>query len=191
MTFEFSPEQERQLKSEWWRDQDGFPHREAARVVVVDSADLIYLILGHDFSDASHRWWFTVGGGIAAGETSRDGAVRELREETGLVVPSTRLTGPVMRRYATFHFAAETRKQDEDFYLLRVSDAEREVIDSRRDASLTVIEQDLLDDFAWWHPGELEGLESRGEKVYPRGLAGLVAGWLGGWDGSVAEITES
>lgn len=37
--------------------------------------------------------WFVLGGGIDPGETAADAAVREVLEETGLIVETTRLTG--------------------------------------------------------------------------------------------------
>lgn len=54
--------------------------------------------------------------------TLRDGACRELSEETGLVLDPGRLIGPVLRRHATFHFALEMRRQDEEFFIVFLND---------------------------------------------------------------------
>lgn len=186
---EMSKESAQQLADEWPRDVDGFPHRVAARVVVLDRDGRIFLILGHDFDDEEHKWWFTPGGGLEAGETSRESAVRELREETGLVVGPDRLAGPVLIRHATFHFARETRKQDEEFYLLYVSDDEREQIDNKQGTALTPLEQQLLDDYRWFSPEQIEQHDSA-TPFYPRGLAAMLRTWQN-WDGSVIEVTET
>ncbi|MDP9800067.1 8-oxo-dGTP pyrophosphatase MutT (NUDIX family) [Arcanobacterium wilhelmae] len=186
---ETSDESARQLAAEWPLDGDGFPHRSAARVVVVDPQGRIFLILGHDFDDPDHRWWFTPGGGLEAGERSADGAARELREETGFAVDPVRLVGPVLIRHATFRFALETRKQDEEFFILHVSEEERARIDELRGTSLTALEEQLLDDYAWFSPEEIESADA-GVPFYPEGLAGFARGWAN-WDGTVMEITEA
>lgn len=186
---EMSKESAQQLADEWPRDIDGFPHRVAARVVVLDREGRIFLILGHDFDDDKHQWWFTPGGGLEAGETPREGAVRELSEETGLVVDPNRLVGPVLIRHATFHFAREVRKQDEEFYLLHVSDEEREQLDHMQGTALTPLEQQLLDEYRWFFPGQIEQHQSV-TPFYPQGLAAMLRSWQN-WDGGVIEVTET
>lgn len=57
-------------------------------------------------------WDFSVGGSVHAGETSREGAVREVREELGLEVALTRPS-------FTFNF----QYGFDDFYLLRTDAA--------------------------------------------------------------------
>ncbi|MBR6459575.1 MAG: NUDIX domain-containing protein, partial [Actinomycetaceae bacterium] len=111
-------------ESEWVIGADGLPYRDAARVVVMDRRGRIFLIHGHDIDDVNHHWWFTVGGGLLSGEDAREGAQRELAEETGLRVSPERLEGPVLRRSALFHFVGETRRQDETFFLLFLDDDE-------------------------------------------------------------------
>lgn len=179
------------FEDEWELDADGFPHRDAARIVVVDSQKRILLILGHDIDDRGHFWWFTPGGGLDQGETPRQGAVRELWEETGLTVAPERFVGPVLERNAVFHFYKRTRKQDELFFLLEISDDERELIDSGRDRQLTVSEMDLLDEFRWWTLEELEAAMASSTTVYPRDLDERLRAWLGGWNGETARIVET
>lgn len=175
-------------ESEWGIGADGLPYREAARVVVLDMRGRIFLIHGHDIDDVNHHWWFTVGGWLLAGEDAREGARRELAEETGLSVPLERLEGPVLRRSALFHFIGETRRQDEMFFLLRLSEEEAARVGARQE--LTDLEREVLDEFAWWDIEDLEEL-ARSVPVYPRTLPQLARSWAQGWDGSCPFLEES
>ncbi|WAC65952.1 NUDIX domain-containing protein [Agrococcus sp. SL85] len=69
--------------------------RRSARVVCVDPAGATLLLL-HEWSGrGAPARWLTVGGGIDAGETEREAALRELREETGRAPDPSELIGPV------------------------------------------------------------------------------------------------
>ena len=62
-------------------------HRETARVVLQDRDGRFLLMLTHfDQGVGLPPRWITPGGGIDDGEAVLDAAVRELREETGMVV---------------------------------------------------------------------------------------------------------
>lgn len=184
------PDQAEQFKKEWPLDADGFPHRQAARTVVFDPDGKLFLIHGHDYDDLEHSWWFTSGGGLEPGESHRDGAARELREETGLAVDPQRLIGPVLERKSTFYFATATRKQDELFYLLHVTEAERQLIDSGKEVDLTASEQELLDGTHWFTLKELAAVEAEGKAIYPVGLVKMATDWLSGWDGVLHHVVE-
>lgn len=175
-------------ESEWIIGADGLPYREAARVVVLDGRGRIFLIHGHDIDDVNHHWWFTVGGGLLTGEDAREGARRELAEETGLSVALERLEGPVLRRSALFHFIGETRRQDETFFLLRLTEKEAEHVGTHQE--LTDLEREVLDEFEWWDIEDLEAL-SHSAPVYPRSLPQLARSWGQGWDGTCPFIEES
>lgn len=178
------------IADEWLLDSDGFPHRKAARVVILNPFDETYLIKGHDYADKTHCWWFTVGGGANFGESFRECACRELREETGLILAEDRLEGPVLFREATFNFVDETRKQDEYFYLLRVNAAEQKIIDSGEQRKLTILEQEVLDNAGWFSVDELQQFLLQGEKIYPNGFVWMLEKWLAGWDGEMQFLRE-
>lgn len=170
---------------EWPRDETGYYHRQAARVVAFNSRDELLLLRGHDFSDFEHWWWFTVGGGLEAGEDPRDGAVREFFEETGYRLSPDALVGPVLRRHATFDFHALTCRQDELFFLTRLPESPVFVRDG-----FTAVEREVLDELKWWDVDALQREIAGGAVVYPLDLVSLARGWVRGWDGTCPEISE-
>ncbi|MDK8782124.1 NUDIX hydrolase [Actinotignum timonense] len=163
--------------------------RRAARIIALDEAGRVLLIRGHDRDDPTHRWWFTPGGGLEDTESPRAAAVREFREETGVVVTETELIGPVLRRHATFRFARATLNQDEVFFAVRL-DAERaRAAVTGRGRAWTAAEEELLDAIHWRAGTQLIGSPS--ERVYPAGLAELAAQVHNGWDGTCREMWEN
>jgi 8-oxo-dGTP pyrophosphatase MutT (NUDIX family) len=168
------------LGPEWRTGADGLLFRRGARVILLDDADRVLLLRGHDADRPERSWWFTVGGGIGEGESDREAAVREVHEETGLPLAAADLVGPVFTRSAIFDFFARTCRQDEVFFLARVR-GERAVTT----AGWTDIERRFVDDLRWWR---LDALARVPEEVFPHGLAGLVAGLLGGWDGRTRHL---
>ncbi len=171
-----------QLGPDWVLGADGVPVRSAARVLLLDEKDRLLLVRGHDVDQPDRHWWFTVGGGIDSGESPRQAAVRELAEETGLQVEAEALVGPVLRRTALFDFARRTVRQHEEFFLARLEAPEAIV-----QHGWTEIERQFMDEARWW---ELDELLGEAEQVFPVGLARIVSGLIGGWDGRLLELPE-
>lgn len=169
-----------QLGPEWVLGPDGVPFRTAARVVLVDGSDQVLMVRGHDPDEPDRHWWFTVGGGIDAGESAHDAAVRELFEETGLRVDPAALIGPVITRRALFDFARRTVRQDEEFFLVRVERPEEIATDGWTD-----VERRFMDEVRWWNLDELAAVP---EQIYPEGFVELARGLLTGWDGTVRDL---
>jgi len=165
------------LGPEWRRGDDGLLFREAARVILLDETDRVLLIRGHDVDQPERSWWFTVGGGIDEGEDPATAAVREVREETGIVLTLDRLVGPVFTRSAVFDFFAEHCRQDEVLYLARVPAAAYAAEDR---AGWTELELDVIDELRWWSLDDLEHVDL---EVFPDDLVALVRGLLPVWDG--------
>lgn len=82
--------------------------RDAARVILLDANNNVLMLRGHDEHNPTRHWWFTVGGGLDAGESHRQAAVREVFEETGITLEEGDLVGPVMFRSAIFDFKQNT-----------------------------------------------------------------------------------
>lgn len=174
-----------ELGPDWVPGPDGIPYRRAARVILLDEADRVLLVRGHDVDQPERTWWFTVGGGIDPGESPRDAAVRELREETGIALGADALVGPVYTRSALFDFFARLCRQDEELFLARVRSSDLPPL-SRAD--WTDLEAGVLDELAWWSLDDLAGV---GVELFPAGLPHLVRALLPGWDGVTRHLGEA
>lgn len=167
------------LGADWTVGPDGMRWRRAARVILLDEDGRALLVRGHDADQPERSWWFTVGGGIDAGETPLDAAVREVREETGISLAPQDLLGPVLTRSGIFAFLRETCRQDEEFFLARVRHTE---VDR---SGWTEVERRLLDELAWLSPAELR---AQPLEVFPTVLPDVVETLAAGWDGVVRHL---
>lgn len=141
--------------------------RRAARVLLLDSRDRLLLFQGCDPSDpAAGRWWFTPGGGLDPGEGAVQAAVRELREETGLVVQAEAMGAVVHERMTEFAFGGRRYRQAEQYFLLRVG---AHAVDT---AGFNAIEVASVLGHRWWGRQELAATD---ERVYPAELLDLLA----------------
>jgi 8-oxo-dGTP pyrophosphatase MutT (NUDIX family) len=144
---------------------DPVVERRAARVLLVDRAGRALLLHGGDPARPGQRWWFTPGGGLSGDETSAEGAARELEEETGLRVDPAELGEPVWHQTAEFGYNHRHYRQEQDFYLLRVSEWR---VDT---AGMDDDEQQTITEHRWWSATEIEASD---EMIFPEELAGLL-----------------
>jgi 8-oxo-dGTP pyrophosphatase MutT (NUDIX family) len=145
--------------------------RRAARVLLLDADGRLLMLHGYDPARPQHNYWFTVGGGLAVGESSAAGAARELAEETGLVVEPAELGEPVWEQATQFPFDGQWYRQQQDFFVLRVSAWEV------RTDGFDAVERGSIDAYRWW---SMDELVASGERFYPEELPELVRGILGG-----------
>lgn len=141
--------------------------RRAVRVLLVDEADRILLILDSDLGlDPVAHWWSTPGGGVDPGETDAQATVRELREETGLRVTEGQVDGPLLTRTVVHGFSDKVVRQTEVFYRVRVPAFTVDVSGHTEEERLTVA------DIRWW---DLDALEATADTVWPADLRALLA----------------
>lgn len=142
-------------------------HRPAVRIICLDSADRVLLLLWRDPFDGS-LLWEPPGGGIEDGETPLLAARRELLEETGLDPAAVRAQPTPVAR--DFRWNGRRYVGSELLFAARF-EAERPAL-SR--AGLMPDEQDNLRGHRWVSVSELVALP---ERVEPAGLAELITGW--------------
>lgn len=136
--------------------------RQAARTAVVDPEGAVFLFR-YDNSEVGVHWALP-GGGLEPGETPREGAVRELAEETGWtdLVP-----GPLLCTWEhDFTRAGVPVRQHEHIY---VTPGPRR--DPTASAHATHSAEGILGG-RWWTPAELV---SAAEPVWPPDLGRLLA----------------
>ncbi len=139
--------------------------RQAGRVLVIDPAGRVLLLEGFDPAEPDSRYWFTVGGGLDNGEGTAQAALRELREEAGIVAAADELAGPVWQRTTEFSFDGARYRQEEDYYLLRVGQVEVSLI------GLDDIERRTVTGYRWWSH---EDLTATAQPFYPSELPDLL-----------------
>jgi 8-oxo-dGTP pyrophosphatase MutT (NUDIX family) len=142
-------------------------NRRAGRVLLIDAQGRVLLFRGCDPARPDVYYWFTVGGGLDPGETTADAAIRELREETGLVVAS--VGEVVWSDVAEFTFEGQAHRQVQDFYVVGV-----ESWTVSRDGH-DAVERRSIDQHRWWSVDELATTD---EVYYPRELATVLRGIL-------------
>jgi len=146
--------------------------RLTARVLLLDPEGRILLMKGRLPSNPDGPGaWFTVGGGYEPGETLAQAALREIREETGIVEA---LLGPVIGvREGVMRLAHGEAVLMKESYLVARCAACEPVRDG-----WDAVERDLIDDMRWWTHAELAATK---EWVFPAGLPDLLADVLAGW----------
>jgi ADP-ribose pyrophosphatase YjhB (NUDIX family) len=139
--------------------------RAAARIVLLDPEDRILLQQIRADENHARTTWITPGGALAPGETYRQAALRELREEVGQAAVAL---GPcVWVREHEFEFRGTRYRQRERFFLGRT---ESSAIDT---GGLEAIEVEIVVGHRWWKLNEIEGA---GKTVFaPRLIAQFLA----------------
>lgn len=155
---------------------DGLPviERSVVRLVVLDAQGRLLLFHTRDacIPDLG-TWWELPGGGIEPGETYRDAAVRELREETGIIADRSHIGPPTWRRRASFRYRQARRLQDEVVVTVRLHTPGPGIDESQR---LDYEKEDYFG-YRWWPVPELL---TSSECFYPGKLPALLGIFLDG-----------
>lgn len=145
--------------------------RRAARVIVRSGAAVgrpeVLLFADRDPGLPRPAWWVTPGGGMDPGETEAQTAVRELFEETGLLITEDQLQGPVATRTVVHGYSDQVLVQSETFFLI---DVEQFEVDT---AGFTDLEKETLLAHGWF---DAAGLAAR--EVWPAQLVDYLT-WSG------------
>lgn len=121
-------------------------HRVCARVLPVNPQGEVLLLHGWDPAAPNAPYWFSIGGAIDAGETLVDAAVREMREETGIVIQAAELSEPIAREDAEFDWGVWRLVQDQTYFALAL-DHDPAAVSFE---GLEPIERTSIDAAAWW-----------------------------------------
>lgn len=136
------------------------------KLLLVDEADRVLLIHATD-RRTGDVFWYPVGGGVEAGESLQEAAVREAHEETGLTAlpPGAH----VWTRDHTYTFDGRAMEVHEDWLLHRVHHFDPSPVDLSDHESATIL------GFRWWHAAELSRTD---DTVFPPMLGSLLAALL-------------
>ena len=142
------------------------PRRQSTRVVVLDPDGRVLLIRARDPAPPYRETLLLPGGAAERGETLEQAALRELREETGLVLRG--LDGFLGSVDTEFELGGRHRVQREAVFFAQVDRAvtDAAVLDAGVEDAAALI------DVAWWR---LEEALSSGLPVYPDQLPALLA----------------
>ncbi|MFJ3672008.1 GNAT family N-acetyltransferase [Streptomyces sp. NPDC090106] len=136
--------------------------RRAARLAVLDPDGAVFLFRYDDVETGGH--WSLPGGGLEPGETPVEGALRELREETGWTDLEP---GPLLHTWEVdYTYGTTPVRQHEDIYVAR--GPRREPTGPHLAAAHAA---DGILEWRWWSRAELTAPDAT---VWPPGLAALL-----------------
>lgn len=139
-------------------------HRATARIMLIDERDRIFLLKTHfDPEVGLPPRWLTPGGAIDNGESTLEAAVRELREETGMIIDPEVLGEPVLEASGRWDWAdgLNYHTYTDTIYELKVQNFQPDTSGFTQDELRDILE------YRWWTVDEI--LDSQ-ESLAPHDL---------------------
>lgn len=124
-------------------------------------------------------WWITPGGGVEQGESDVLTAIREVHEETGLLLDASALIGPIASRRVWHGYSDVVIDQHDVFFAAYVDAFTVDVSGHTEEEKVTMTAS------RWW---SWEELGATREVIWPAELEqlwGTVGGFEGGGRGAV------
>jgi len=147
--------------------------RDAVRVVLTDGGGRVLLFHVRTPDETPDGWWELPGGGLGPGESYLEAAIREIREETGLLLDPAHVSPPSWRRDSTWVSRGKRRLQHEVVVHARITADQPPIIDGGR----TPQEVEDFVMFRWCQVPEITGSRHR---FYPGRLPELLPTFLAG-----------
>lgn len=146
--------------------------RTSSKLVVVDPDGRVLLLDCVDPGDPATTWWELPGGGVEPGEDAAGAAVREVLEETGVVVPPDAVGPLLWTQRAAFTWRQRRHVADHEARVARLT-----ALPDTVPVVLTDGEQGTILGTRWWTPEEVAAHPGR---FFPRRLPALLPRLLAG-----------
>lgn len=147
--------------------------RDVVRVVLADAGGRVLLFHAVTPDVTPDGWWELPGGGIEPGEDYLDTTVREIKEETGLVLDPAQIRPPSWWRDSTWRSRGKRRLQHEVVVYAQLAADQPAIGDGGR----TQEELESYVDVRWW---QVPDITRSHERFYPGRLPELLPRFLAG-----------
>jgi 8-oxo-dGTP pyrophosphatase MutT (NUDIX family) len=153
---------------------ESLPPRKVVRLVVLDGLGRVLLVQAQDRGNPEFGTvWELPGGGVEQDESLAEAAIRELREETGLIIARSSVPDPSWHRDVIYTYRGVRRRHHERIVVVRFEGDAAVIETSGRKG----FEIEDLGEVRWWAVTELR--EST-EQFYPLSLPTVLPRLLAG-----------